>query len=236
MCGRDYTTFSEEELYFRYLNRKGWVWSVKEEIPEFSANYNRCPTQIGLVLSVHEKSLQFRTMRWGLVPAWAKSVKDADKYSMINAKAEEIHEKRSYKAAYQKRRCIVPASGFFEWKRGPKTKQPFAIHLKDSAIMSLAGIWESWTDKENNLVVESYCLLTTSANTAMAAIHHRMPVILSAEDEQRWLDPLITEHKTLSPLLKPCPSEWIQMYEISTLVNSPKNNLPQVLVPDNKQA
>lgn len=228
MCGRAYSTYSDEELYFRYLNRKTWPWVLGDKIST-TANYNMCPTQLGPVLSVNEEKLEFRKMRWGLVPSWAKSVKDADKYSMINARSEEIAEKRSYKSALQKRRCIVPVSGFFEWKRSGANKKPFAIFLKDSPIMSLAGIYEHWVSKETGEVVDSYALVTTSANSYMSAIHDRMPVILSQEDEQLWLDPNITDAAQVSKLMQGCPSEWLDSYEISTLVNSPKNNRAEVL-------
>jgi putative SOS response-associated peptidase YedK len=229
MCGRDYSIYTDDEIYFRYLNRRPWRWTVREKIPAFKPNYNMCPTQTGLVLSVSDGTIALREMRWGLVPAWAKTVKDADKYSMINAKCEEIAEKRSYKSAFQRRRCIVPVSGFFEWRRDEKTKKPFAIYLKDDPIMSLAGIWEHWTSKVSAEEVESFSIVTTAANSFMAKIHSRMPVILNQNDEERWLDPEVTESAAVSDLMKACPSEALACTEISTLVNSPKNNSPEVL-------
>jgi len=224
MCGRTYKTYTDEELIYRYLNIR------PIDFPELRPNYNMAPTQDTLVLKVVDGKRKFESMRWGLVPFWAKNVKSADMYSMINAKAEEITEKRSYKGAFEKRRCIIPMSGFFEWKKEEnKNKKPFCIHLKNEPIMSLAGIWESWTSKDEKELVSSYSIITTEANTLMQSIHTRMPVILDRNNETEWLDPENTDIKQIKQLLKPCPSEWLEAYEISTLVNSPRNNRAEVL-------
>jgi putative SOS response-associated peptidase YedK len=230
MCGRDYSTYTGEELYFRYISNKQWPWKADDKLVAVNPNYNMCPSQEGPVLCVQDGILTFKHMRWGLVPGWAKSVQDADKYSMINAKAEEISEKRSYKAAFQRRRCIVPISGFYEWKKDKDGKKPFAIHLKETPIMSVAGIWESWQDKENKKIVESFAILTTSSNSFMENIHTRMPVILSEEEEQSWLDPANNEISKLNILIKGCASEVMTAFPVSTKVNSPKNNSPDNLV------
>src|SRR5687768_3075979 len=111
MCGRDYSTYSDEELYLRYLNKRKWPWKVDKEVPDSRPNYNMCPTQTGVILGVFDDKIGFREMRWGLIPKWAKSVKDASKYSLVNARSEEITEKRTYAPAFKKRRCIVPVSG-----------------------------------------------------------------------------------------------------------------------------
>ncbi|MFI5304086.1 MAG: SOS response-associated peptidase [Nitrospiria bacterium] len=226
MCGRTYKTYTDEELLYRYLNGK----SI--DLPEIIANYNMAPTQETLILIVKDGERQFNLMRWGLVPFWAKDVKSADRYSMINAKAEEITEKRSFKAAFEKRRCIIPMSGFFEWKKeGTARKKPYCIRLKNEPIMSLAGIWEHWKSKEGTQSVTSYAIITTDANEAMQTIHKRMPLILDRNDEALWLDPENTDSVDLKKLLKPCPSDWMDFYPISTMVNSPKNNRPEILQP-----
>jgi len=169
-------------------------------------------------------------MRWGLVPFWAKAVKDADKYSLINCKAEEIDQKRSYKDAFKKRRCIVPVSGFFEWKRaGRGPKKPFAIHHSKFPILSVAGIYEHWVSKETGEIVNSFAIVTTTANSMMEQIHTRMPVILDKKNEREWLDPENQDIDALKKLLKPCPSEWLHCYEVSTKINSPKNNSADLL-------
>ena len=226
MCGRTYKTYTDEELFYRYLNSK------PIQLPEMRPNYNMVPTQDTLILRVVKGERHFDDMRWGLVPFWANDIKSADRYSMINAKAEEITEKRSFKGAFEKRRCIVPMSGFFEWQKiGTGRKKPYCIRLKDEPIMSLAGIWEHWKSKDGTLDVLSFAIITTDANEVMREIHTRMPVILHQGNEAEWLDPENTQIQKLKGLLKPCPSEWLETYEISTLVNSPKNNSPDVLQP-----
>lgn len=229
MCGRAYATYSDEELRFRYFNKRPWPWKLNDEVPSFAPNYNMCPTHSTLVLSVIEGTIGFRRMRWGLVPGWARTVKDADKYSMINAKSEEITQKRSFKSAFEKRRCIVPVSGFYEWKRTDKRKQPFAIHLKDNSIMSLAGIWEHWADKDSGEAVDSFCVLTTTADSFMQRIHDRMPVILSDQQLSEWLDPSACDPAKATLLVREHPTLDLCAYEVSAMVNSPKNNSPEIL-------
>lgn len=228
MCGRAYQTYTEEELQLRYLNEKS-----KRNPLGIKPNFNFSPTQLSPVVRMVEGANQLSLFRWGLVPFWAKDLKSAAKYSLINAKSEEILEKRSYKTPFQKRRCIVPLSGFIEWKReGEGHKRPFAIHLKGQPILSVAGVWEHWESPENGEVVESFSILTTSANSFMEKIHDRMPVILGREQEAEWLDPKNNDDTDrLLELLKPCPSEWLDAYEISPMINSPKNNRPEVLEP-----
>lgn len=230
MCGRHYSTYTEDEIIFRYFNRK-WPFSINKNVPSFRPNYNTCPTQTNLVLAVQGAELGLRSMRWGLVPGWAKSIADADAYSMINAKSEEIEQKRSYSAAFKKRRCIVPVSGFYEWKREGKDKRPFAISLKDEPIMSLAGVYEAWADPQTGADLLSFSIVTTAANTFMTAIHTRMPVILSRDQEVQWLDPEFSDLTTLKSIMHGCADEQMQAIELSKLVNSPKNNSPEVLVP-----
>lgn len=220
MCGRKYSTYSEEELHLRYLNHRQIELGLMP-------NFNFCPTQSGPVVRMVDGELRIDIFRWGLVPSWAKDEK-AGGYSLINAKAEEITEKRTYKEPFQKRRCVVPISGFIEWRSEPSGKRPFSIFLKTQPIMSLAGIWEFW--ERDGKSVHSYSVITTAANSFMADIHTRMPVILSREDESRWLDPQ-AEVRELQNLLKSSRSENMRAIEISRLVNSPKNNSPEVLLP-----
>jgi putative SOS response-associated peptidase YedK len=226
MCGRTYKTYTNEELFYRYLNIK------PVDLPELNPNYNMTPTQETTVLRVVDGERHFALMRWGLVPFWAKDVKSADRYSMINAKAEEITEKRSFKAAFEKRRCIIPMSGFFEWKKmATGRKTPYCVRLKEEPIMSLAGIWEHWKSKEGTQDVTSFAIITTDANEAMQSIHSRMPVILNRNEEDFWLHSENAHSTELKKLLKPCPPDWMDIYPISTMVNSPINNRPEVLHP-----
>jgi putative SOS response-associated peptidase YedK len=224
MCGRAYKTYTDQELIYRYLN------SRPPAFPDLKPNYNMTPSQESWAVRISEGKKELALMRWGLVPFWAKDIKSTERYSLINAKAEEVREKRSYKSAFEKRRCIVPVSGFFEWKKeGSSRKRPYCIRLKNEPIMSLAGIWESWRGNEKDEPLLSFSILTTTANEALNPIHERMPVILDRMDEELWLRS-DSEADRLA-LLKPCPAEWIDVYPISTLVNSPKNNSPEILQP-----
>ena len=225
MCGRSYITYTDEELEMRYLQQR------KVELPKFKSSYNLAPTQLSPVVRNLKETIKIDLLRWGLVPAWAKTVKDAAKYSLINARGEEILEKRTYKDAFLHRRCIVPLSGFYEWQRLDQTKRPFAIHLKEDPIMSVAGVCEHWQSKETEETVDSFSILTIQANSLMEKIHARMPVILDRKDEASWLDSENKNIAGLQKLIKPCPSEWLDAYEISTLVNSPRNNAKEILEP-----
>jgi putative SOS response-associated peptidase YedK len=224
MCGRAYETYTDEELFLRYMNKQ------RVKIPAFKPNYNIAPTQNVLVLRNVDRDKQFDLFQWGLIPVWEKEFKT--KLSTINAKAETVFESKLYKGPITKRRCIVPLSGFIEWKREGESKRPFAIHLKDEPIMSVAGIWETWrgTVKGEETERHSFSIITTAANEFMEKIHDRMPVILSPKDEDAYLDPA-QKPEAIAKLLKPCPKSWLSAYEISTLINSPRNNRPEVLEP-----
>jgi len=223
MCGRAYETYTDEELAIQYLNRH------PPELDWVRPNFNMAPTQHSPVVIVRNGQPAVERFRWGLVPFWAKSIKAAAKYSLINARGEEITEKRSYAKAFQRRRCVVPLSGFYEWKREGTRKRPFAIHLRDHPIMSVAGVWERWQPDGDAEPVYSFSIVTTRANTYMADIHDRMPVILDGQDVEHWLDPEVQEPEHVLSLVRPCPPEWLTAYEVSTAVNSPRNNSPDLL-------
>lgn len=228
MCGRKYEIYTDEELEIRYLSGNQRGNFLKGSKP----NYNDCPTQLSPIVCLLDGERTIDRFRWGLVPFWATDVKSADKYSLINAKSEEITEKRSYKAPFQKRRCIVPVSGFYEWHRDNSgSKRPFAIRLKKEKIMSLAGIWEHWESKDGKESVNSFAIITTKANSLMEKIHNRMPVILDPKFEEIWLNPDFSDSEVLKDMLKPCPSSWLDAFEVSKMVNSPRNNSKEVLEP-----
>jgi len=178
------------------------------------------------VLRMIDGDRQFDEMRWQLVPRWETAF--TTKLSTINAKSETVFESRLYKSLIVRQRCIVPLSGFFEWKKDGTTKRPFKIQLRDGAIMSVAAVWDTWhygTPDERR----SFSILTTAANDFMREIHDRMPVILGAADLDEWLDPETHEQDVLQKLMKSSPSAWLTSSEVSTLVNSPKNNTAEVL-------
>lgn len=222
MCGRAYETYSDEELNIRYLNQRF------PPIPDFLPTYNLCPTHSSPVLRLLDGERKFDSMQWQLIPDWEPTFKT--KLSTINARSESVFGSRLFGELISRKRCIVPLSGFFEWKPDGKIKRPFRIFLKDEPIMSVAGLWETWhAGREGER--SSFTILTTKANSFMSGIHDRMPVILGRDEEDEWLDPEIHEQEPLTRMMKPCPSEWLTALEVSTLVNSPKNNSPEILVP-----
>jgi putative SOS response-associated peptidase YedK len=222
MCGRVYQTYTDEELYFQYLNKQPLV------PPRITPVYNLCPTQNSLVLRLVDSERQFVEMRWQLVPNWEPEF--TTKLSTINAKSETVFNSSLFRDLITRQRCVVPISGFYEWKSDGQRKRPFKIHLQTNAIMSVAGIWDTWRPG-TPLGRRSFSILTTSANRFMSDIHNRMPVILDNASLDDWLSPEIHERKELQQLMRPCPDECLSAVEVSPLVNSPKNNTPEVLEP-----
>ena len=223
MCGRAYKTYTEEELYLQYLSRRSL-----HHLIDFTPIYNLCPTQNAIVLRVVDGQRQIDEMRWQLVPDWEPSF--ATRLSTINAKSETVFDSRLFGSLVVRQRCVIPLSGFFEWKNDGISKRPFKIHLANKAIMSVAGIWDAWrpgTSDERH----SFTILTTAANPFMRAIHDRMPVILDAGAVADWINPEIHEQKALEEILQPCPDSWLTAVEVSSLVNSAKNNGPELLQP-----
>lgn len=200
------------------------------ELPPFTARFNIAPTQpVAAVRLAGELSPPQREpvwLHWGLIPSWAKDPKIGSQ--MINARAETAAEKPAYRAAFRRRRCLVVADGFYEWQRVGSRKQPYFIHRKDDRPFGFAGLWEHWEGPDGT-VISSCALLTTGPNAMMEPIHNRMPVILAAEEYDRWLDPSVEEPEALVPLLRPCPSEPMEAYPVGTYVNSPTHDDPQCI-------
>ncbi len=202
---------------------------------EDEPNYNVTPrTEVPIVAVSEEHGRVLDRVRWGLVPSWADDVKIGDK--LINARGETIRTKPAYRHAFAKRRCLVPADGFYEWKRDPalKTKQPFYIHSTEGEVpFAFAGVYATWRDKtvEDAPWLRSCAIVTTGANGVMEKIHNRMPVILDAKHFDEWLDPANTDLDALESLLVPAPENVIDMYPIRSLVNKPANNFAELLEP-----
>jgi putative SOS response-associated peptidase YedK len=221
MCGRAYALFTEADLATRYLQGR------PATLGALTPTANLAPTQWTPIVREVRGVRALAQLRWGLVPSWAKALTIGA--SMINARAETLAEKPSFRAAFRQRRCIVPLSGFIEWQRDGTRKRPFAISRADRAILSVAGLWERWVDPAGG-EVETFTVITTEANPFMAPIHDRMPVILEPEDEDTWLR-ADTEPAVLHALLVPCDPARLTAHEVSPLINSPRNNAPELLAP-----
>jgi putative SOS response-associated peptidase YedK len=181
-------------------------------------------------------------LRWGLVPTWAKSLAIGDK--QINARAESVSERPAYQRAFRKRRCIIPADAFYEWKApgvpqvaGRPPRVPHCVRRRDGEPLAFAGLWEIWRDPsvadndEPDAWVRTCAIITTRANDLLAPIHERMPVVLAEKAWDTWLDPSVSDVATLEPLLAPAPDEWFTAYAVSTRVNKPDNNDADLLEP-----
>jgi len=193
-------------------------------------DYNVAPTRDVPAIRVRDDARMLDYLRWGLVPRWAKDLRIGSK--MINARAETVATKNSFRSAFKKRRCIVAADGFYEWKRlDPKTKQAMYIHRQDGDPLAFAGLYERWIDAEDHREIHTCTILTTAPNTMMSAIHDRMPVLLPPQRWDEWLDPDNADTDALQRLLVPAPDELLATYPVSDLVNNVRNNEPRLLDP-----
>ena len=195
---------------------------------ELEPNYNVAPTQNVLTIINNGNNRRGGFMRWGLIPHWAKTPSIGNR--MINARAETVVQKPAYRNAFKRRRCLVLADGFYEWQRAGKVKKPMRIVMQSGEPFAFAGLWAVWKDREGN-TVPSCTIITTEANDLLQPIHNRMPVILPREMEQFWLDRDVQDSAALENALISLPSELMKTYQVSTLVNSPRNNGPDILAP-----
>ena len=191
---------------------------------EHSERYNIAPGQNTPVVMLRDNQRELRAMRWGFVPPWSKNIKTAK--ILINARSEIVHQKPTFKNSFQTHRCLIPADGFIEWKVEGRKKVPHYIFLKPRSIFAFAGIWTKWDKTPSS--VYSYSILTTQANTTLAPIHERMPVILEPENYKLWLAS-DTDGRTLRDLLSPFSSKKIGAYKISNEINSHKNDRNDLL-------
>ena len=220
MCGR-YSLFAD----FKKIEER--FGEATFDVEEYEESYNIAPSQ--MILSVVNDGLKNRIgyLKWGLVPPWAKDSKIG--FKMINARAETVHEKPSFRGALKKKSCLIVADSFYEWKRTEDRKVPMRIKMKNNELFAMAGLWESWKSPSGELV-HTCTILTTEPNDLMSTIHDRMPVILKKEDEQTWLNPAIKTIDELKPFLIPLENGLLEAYEVSDKVNSPKNNEPELIV------
>jgi putative SOS response-associated peptidase YedK len=206
------------------------VVTLCEEVADTPPRYNGAPSQDFWIIRRHPETGDYHRhhLTWGLVPHWTKDAGGGRK--PINARAETIATLASFRAAYAKRRCLLPVENFFEWQKvkGPGFKQPYAVGMKDGASFALAAIWESWHEPETGAIIRTFCVVTCPANALIAPIHDRMPVIIPPIAYDRWLSPVEADPRDL---LAPFPSEVMTMWPISTRVNSPRNDDPSILEP-----
>jgi putative SOS response-associated peptidase YedK len=233
MCGRFVSASSPALLADRFA-----VDEIDDSVGEAPVpDYNVSPRRSVLAVREHDDHRVLSRLRWGLVPSWAKDPSIGDK--MINARAETVAEKPAYRRAFATKRCIVPADGFYEWKRGPApvgggkpVKQPYFIHRRDGEPLAFAGLWEVWKVPEGNDSglggpdgwLRSCAIVTGPANAVLEPIHDRMPVVLPESAWEEWLDPDNHDVDALSRLLVPAPAEWFEAYTVSTTVNNARNN------------
>lgn len=221
MCGR-FTLYSDFE---DILNRFDIEHSIFEY--EYVQSYNIAPSQQILAVINDGTKNRLGHLRWGLIPPWSKNEKIGHK--MINARAETLAEKPSFKKPLQSKRCIIPADSFYEWKRiDSKTKLPMRIKLTSVQLFSFAGLWEKWNSPTGEIVY-SCTIITTKSNDLMSPIHDRMPVILTPESEAQWLNPKTNNIDGLRNLLVPYETSSMEAYQVSSDVNSPKNNSPELI-------
>ena len=191
--------------------------------------FNIAPSQPVLVVRTESDPVSAALVNWGLVPGWAKDPTVGNR--LINARCETVSEKPSFRAAFSRRRCLVPATGFYEWqKTGGRGKQPWHIHRPDDSPLAFAGIWEHW-EADDGSALETCAIITTAANSRMEPIHHRMPVILDPADFPAWLDPEHEDRDRLESLMVPCPAGALVTDRIDTWVNRPANEGPGCLQP-----
>ena len=224
MCGRFTLFTSLKELTDRF--------GLDSFPVNLSPSYNIAPTQP--VLTVRSmpgssKQVQADFMRWGLIPAWAKDASLGAR--MINARSETASVKPSFQSAFRKRRCLILADGFYEWKKTPAGKQPTRIQMKGGSPFAFAGLWESWNNPEGR-TVHSCSILTMAANSFMKKIHDRMPLILQKDNESKWLDSSKNDPEEIKEMIEELPNDCFESWNVSKLVNTPTNNNPECIEPE----
>lgn len=220
LCGRFSLTTELDALIERFQ-------IDQVTIDDYSPRYNIAPSQQVPTLIRANNGNRLGTLKWGLIPFWAKDPSISNK--LINARSETADEKASFKHALKKRRCLILSDGFYEWKRSKNQKTPMRIQVNSGQPFAMAGLWEQWKDEDK--AVYTCTILTTEANEMMEDIHNRMPVIISKEAQTNWLDPSIDDYETIREMMRPYPAKEMSAYEVSSIVNSPKNENSSCIVP-----
>jgi putative SOS response-associated peptidase YedK len=214
MCGR-FTLFEPDKVLSREFGVSGF--------PALSPRYNIAPSQpVATVRSAPGGiGRELALLRWGLIPSWSKDPAIGNR--LINARAETVREKPSFRNAFKRHRCLIPASGFYEWLRWERGKQPYFVRMCDSHTFAFAGLWDRWESPDEG-VIETCAILTTAANAVLAPIHDRMPVIVPSGEYDRWLDPSPKDPDSLTSLLVPFPPEEMVAYPVNPRVNAPSTD------------
>ena len=220
MCGR-FTLHTPESRIRETFNLE------HTEPLGLNLRYNIAPSQEIPIIRNSDTSREMMLARWGLIPGWSKESKT--KYSTINARIESIAEKPTYRTPFKRQRCLIPADGFYEWKKVESNKVPHHIRMKDGKVFAFAGLWDHWEGEGDR--IESCTIIVMPANEVMKPVHERMPAIISPAHYDLWLDSRITDKQEIMQLLNSAPSSQLTAYPVSTWVNSPKNNNERCIRP-----
>jgi len=214
MCGR-FTLFEPDKILSREFGVSGF--------PTLSPRYNIAPSQpVATVRAAPAGSgREVALLRWGLIPSWSKDPAIGNR--LINARAETVREKPSFRNAFRRHRCLIPASGFYEWQRQERGKQPYFVRMRNERLFAFAGLWDRWESPDEG-AIETCTILTISANAVLAPIHDRMPVIVPTMEYDRWLDTSLKNPDSLAPLLVPFPPEEMLAFPVSPRVNTPSTD------------
>lgn len=220
MCGRYTQTKTGQDLVVRFECKP----------VEVKPRYNIAPTQNGVVIVPNNELKSAAAMQWGLIPRWRSGQERAK--PLINARSETLLERASFRDSFRKRRCLVPADGFFEWGEatGGKGKQPYYFRLQGSELFAFAGLWDKWEDR-NGAIWNTYTIITVPPNPLVGEIHNRMPAILERENEDVWIDPNLRKTTPLLDLLKPYPHEKMKMHPVSSKIDSTHYDTPACIQP-----
>ncbi len=215
MCGRFFLTVSGEEIrrQFRCVNRIDW-----------QERYNVAPGQTIPVVRLQGDQRRLEKLRWGLIPSWSRD--ETIGHRLVNARAETLAERPAFREAFKHRRCLIPASGFYEWQHTGHRKQPYAIRRRDGGLLAFAGLWERWRCPESGAEIRTCVIVTTDANRLLQPLHRRMPAILEETDWDAWLDPTCTP-----PSPAPCRDDLLEAYPVGFHVNDPRHDDPRCLEP-----
>jgi putative SOS response-associated peptidase YedK len=222
MCGR----------YVQYtpINELAAMFDASIYVDAWRPRYNITPGSMVLACRLRDDGQRdIVALHWGLIPSWSKDRKLG--FRTINARAETVADKPAFRAAFKRRRCLIPADGYYEWRATESGKQPYFFSSRDGRPLAFAGLWEQWTDKETGEQLQSCTIIVTDANQRLRSIHDRMPVVLGVDDYATWLDPESNDRERLLALLQPADLDAIEAYAVDRRVNSPANDDPSLIEP-----